>query len=136
MAVRQADPAEHVFDLSPEPGSLDPGELERPGDVVPDRQSWKEIEALKDEADLAKTQVAQRLIGHPGKVLPLQQDLPAVREIETGHQIEQRGFSRAARPDHGQEFASFHHHREAIERAERPWPAAVYCLEEARMHVV
>src|SRR5207245_9055904 len=48
MAVRQADPAEHVFDLSPEPGSLDPGELERRGEDGPDRQSRQEIGTVKE----------------------------------------------------------------------------------------
>src|SRR5438552_5785942 len=71
IAVRQADPAEHVFDDRSEPSSLNPGELERPGDVVPDRQSGKEVETLKDEADPAKTQITQCLVGHPGKVLTL-----------------------------------------------------------------
>src|SRR5207247_314880 len=98
----------------------------RPVYVEQSYQIGKKNETLNNQDNLAKSQIAQRPIGHPGKVLTVEEDLPSVRDIETGHQIEQCGFSRAARPDHGKEFASFDNHRDAIERAECPWPAAIY----------
>src|SRR5207249_4445633 len=82
--------------------------LERPGDVLLDREGREEVEALEDEANLAQAQVAAGVVRELGQVSPPDHYAPAIRRIETGEKVEQRALAGSARPHDREELTARH----------------------------
>ena len=73
-----------------------PQKLQRPGDVLLHGEAREEIEGLKDEPDPPQAQVAPRIIGERGEILPLDGDTALGGRVEASDQVEQRALPRPA----------------------------------------
>src|SRR5262249_6996570 len=67
-------------------------QMQRQRDIFHAVQCWKEIEKLKDEADLVAADPRQIIVWEVGQVFVLDSNLARGRPIQAANQIEQCGF--------------------------------------------
>lgn len=75
------------------------GELQRNRDILERRHRRNELERLEDNADLFSTKARQRVFVEAGEVAVVDQDLAAVRPLQSGERHEQGGFARPGGAD-------------------------------------
>src|SRR5581483_2260119 len=89
----------------------DAEELERPEDVLLDREGRKEVERLEHDADLPEAEIAALVVGERCEVVAGDDDPPAIGAVETGDDVQQRALAGPARAHHGNELPGRHAER-------------------------
>ncbi len=91
-----------VIDIAPEVEAAGVLRLQRQPQVFVDRQP---LEQIGDLERARQPLMADRLRRHALDLAAVQLDGAGIGRVEAGDQIEQRGLSRAVRPDQGMDFA-------------------------------
>ena len=91
-------------------------EPERQQDVFKRGHSRQEVEALKDETDIAVAQARKLLIVHAGHRLAEQAVLAEIRSVQTPEYVHQGRLARTRRPHHGYEVSALDLDIDVIER--------------------
>ena len=77
------------------------GEAERQENIIGAGEVIEQLELLEDEPDVADAKVAQGSLGQKGEVVAQNLYPAVVGAKDAGNQAQERGFSTAARADHG-----------------------------------
>ncbi len=107
--VADADQLQQLVGPPPDLGLGPPPDLQPEGDVPPDGQVPERRVVLEAEADAPP---AYRDRGH---VLPVDLHRPGVRDLEPGHDAQERGLPAAARAEQGGEGARGHREGHVVE---------------------
>src|SRR5262249_1465580 len=94
-------------------------ELERPEDVLLDREGREEVERLEHDTDLPEAEIAALVVGERREVVAGDGDAPVIRTIEPGDDVEQGALAGAARTHHRHEFAGRHAERHVAQADRR-----------------
>lgn len=116
-AFFEADALECFPDACGTLGAVHFGKAERQLDVLFERHARKKVEGLKDHADGLPAVTGELEGGHFRKVLALCDDRAGARAVETGDEIEERGFSRAGAAEKREEFAARDGERDVVDGA-------------------
>ncbi len=90
------------------PVILTTSERERQTDVLLDAEIRHQVKGLEHHADRFASQPHQESLAGAREVEPAHDDAPAVRDIDSRHEVEQRRLPAARRPDEGNELAGLH----------------------------
>ena len=118
-AVGEADGGKHFLCPLQALAPLYPRIDERKSDIIERRNARKQIEVLKDEADLLVARECQRIIAEPCDFLAVELVRALRRTVETAENVHQRGFSRARGPHERGKFPASDIQIDAVERRER-----------------
>ena len=77
-------------------------------DVVEQVQIVQQLEVLEDKTDVADAERASAGVAQGADVGVVHSDAAFRGRDDAGHQVEQRGLARAARPDHGELLTCMH----------------------------
>src|SRR5207245_8727503 len=104
-ALVEADAREGFTNARGPVTAVDFGEAERELDIFLESHARKEIEGLKNHADSLAAMAREFERGHFGEIVPASDDRAGSGAIESGNEIQKRGFSGAGAAEKGQEFA-------------------------------
>ncbi len=117
-ALVEADAREGFADARGPVTAVDFGEAERELDVFLERHAREEIERLEDHAYRLAAVAREFERGHFGEILAMSDDRAGSGAIESGNEIQKRGFSGAGAAEEGEEFARFDREGVVVHRAD------------------
>ena len=89
---------------------------ERQGDVLLQGEVRQDVEGLEDETQFVPPPAGQPGFVEPAKVFAIEHDLAAIRPVEAGDEVEQRGFAHPGLADNGHVLPFGQTQRGAVQR--------------------
>ncbi len=74
-------------------------------DVLTCSEGGDQVEELKDKTDARPAVFGNLIFRHPAEICALEEDAAGGRPVDAADQVQQRRFSRAARPEHDDELS-------------------------------
>jgi len=119
LRLGEADGGQHFLCPLQALAPLYPRIDERKSDIIECRDTRKQVEVLKDEADLLVARECQRIIAEPCDFLTVELVRALRRTVETAENVHQRGFSRPRGSHECSKFPASDIQIDAVERCER-----------------
>ena len=125
-ALPEADDAQRRLGARAAIGLAEPGEEQRQLDVATRIEDRDQVEELEDEADVARAERGELVLGERVETLTRDLDAAAARAVEPRDQVEQRALARARGTHQRDEAAALDAQADVRER--------VYLVHAAPVH--